>query len=59
MKNWKILATANGLGIPEEQLDRITPSLDALEAAFRPLAAGIPFEIEPAIILSEQAIDNQ
>ena len=37
------------LGIPEDELARITPSLDALEAAFRPLVQTIPLETEPAL----------
>jgi hypothetical protein len=50
MKNWKLLATAQNLEIPEPELELIIPALDALEAAFRPLAATIPAETEPAVI---------
>ncbi len=35
--------------IPEEALERIAPALEALEAAFRPLAAAIPEDVEPAV----------
>jgi hypothetical protein len=49
MKNWKKIAEAHDLRIPDADLDRIAPSLDALEAAFRPLAKTIPDDIEPAI----------
>ncbi len=41
MNRWK--------DIPEEALERIAPVLDALEAAFRPLAAAIPEDVEPAV----------
>lgn len=49
MKNWKMIAEANQLRIPEPDLDRITPALDALEAAFRPLTHNIPDDVEPAV----------
>ncbi len=50
MKNWKLAASGMNLGIPEDDLDRIVPVMEALESAFRPLAAGIPHETEPAVI---------
>jgi len=50
MKNWKLLAAAQNLEIPDSDLARIIPALDALEAVFRPLAANIPPQIEPAVI---------
>ena len=49
MKNWKKIAEASELRIPEPDLDRITPALDGLEAAFRPLAKDIPHDVEPAV----------
>jgi len=49
MKNWKRIAEANELRIPEPDLDRIAPALDALEAAFRPLTKNIPDDVEPAV----------
>ena len=58
MKNWKKIAEANDLRIPESDLERIAPALEILEAAFRPLAKTIPDEIEPAItfrIIPERA----
>ena len=48
-KDWKKIARANGLAIPDAALDRIAQSLDALEADFRPLASALPPETEPAI----------
>ena len=56
MKNWKQIAAGYALPIPEEQLARISPSLDSLDAAFRPLLDRIPLETEPAIILSFDAV---
>ncbi len=55
-KNWKKIAEGRGLALTDAELERFTPALDALEAAFRPLLALIPFETEPAIILSESAV---
>jgi hypothetical protein len=48
-KDWKKIARANGLAIPDAALERIAQSLDALEADFRPLARALPPETEPAI----------
>ena len=49
MKNWKKVAEAYDLRIPDSDLERITPSLDGLESAFRPLTRTIPDDVEPAI----------
>ena len=49
MKNWKKVAEAYDLRIPDADLERIAPSLDGLELAFRPLTKTIPDDVEPAI----------
>lgn len=49
MKNWKKVAEAYDLRIPDSDLERIAPSLDGLESAFRPLTKTIPDGVEPAI----------
>jgi hypothetical protein len=49
MKDWKAIAKAEGLEIPVRDIESIAPGLDALEAAFRPLANGLTWEIAPAI----------
>jgi len=41
---------ASDFDIPEDQLERIAPVLDALEAAFRPLVNDIPPETEPVTV---------
>ena len=56
MTDWIALSRARALDIPEDQVARIAPSLDSLECAFRPLLAKLPYDLEPAIILSEQAV---
>jgi hypothetical protein len=47
MKNWSKMAEAAGLDIPD--IGRITPALDALEAAFRPLTKTIAHDAEAAL----------
>ena len=48
-KDWKKIAHASGLAIPDAALDRIAPSLDALESAFRPLVRALPAEADSAL----------
>ena len=50
MKDWKLIVKAQGLDISEQEVDRMQPTLDTLEAAFRPLTTRIPFDLEPALI---------
>jgi len=57
MKNWKQMAEAAGLEIPD--MERITPALDGLEAAFRPLVKTIPHDVEPALIFLAAAEEQQ
>lgn len=49
-RDWKLLAEALALEIPAPDIEKVSAPLDALEAAFRPLAAAIPHEVEPAVI---------
>ena len=56
MKNWKQISDSSGFNIPD--LDRIVPTLDALEAAFRPLVKAIPYDVEPAVIFRSTADDS-
>jgi hypothetical protein len=48
-KDWKKIARASDFPIPEPQLDGVAQSLDAMEAAFRPLVRALPPETEPAV----------
>ena len=50
MKNWQLMTQESQLDISQEELGRLTPVLDGLEAAFRPLTAKIPLETEPAVV---------
>ncbi len=50
MSDWRLAARARCPDIPADEVDRIVPVLEALEAAFAPLAARIPLEAEPATV---------
>jgi len=50
-RDWKAAAAAFAPEIPADQIEKISPSLDALEAAFRPQVARLPLETEPAYVL--------
>jgi len=52
MTDWKTLAAARCPDIPAEAVSRMVPSLEALEAAFRPLAKQLKAEDESAIIFA-------
>ena len=47
MRDWRALA--KGLGMDGESVDALAGPLDALESAFRPLAASLTPDLEPAI----------
>lgn len=49
-RDWKTLARALALDIPETDVERIAPALDSLESSFRPLAEEVPPLAEPAVI---------
>ena len=49
MKDWKKIASAYDLKIPEDEFERIAPALDSLEKSFRPLVQAIPQDLEPAL----------
>ncbi|MES1258870.1 MAG: hypothetical protein ABUS51_10585 [Acidobacteriota bacterium] len=59
MTDWTALARARGLDIPADAVEAIAPSLQALEAAFRPLPGKLVFAEEPAVTLSEGAVLGQ
>ena len=46
--DWEALVRARGLEIPPEQLDSVIEPLRALDRRFRPLAAALSFDLEPA-----------
>lgn len=52
MIDWTSVARAATPEIPSEQVERLRPALDALEAGFRPLIDRIPLPTEPAFVLA-------
>jgi hypothetical protein len=54
MKDWKRMAETAGLEIPD--VERLAPSLDALEAVFRPLVEAIPHDAEPPLVFLPEAL---
>ena len=57
MKNWKRIAAALDTGLSEADVEKIAPTLDALEAVLRPRIAAIPYETEPAVVFEPHAED--
>ena len=53
--DWKALAKARELEIPEADLERIAARLEALEKAFRPLARKLTPDQEPAAVFRAEA----
>jgi hypothetical protein len=47
-KDWKKIARASGITIPDTAFERIVPTLDSLDAEFRPLVRALPPASEPA-----------
>ena len=58
MSDWNIISQGWDLNIPKDAVDQVAPALDALHASFRPLLAKLPHMVEPAVILSEQAVQG-
>ncbi len=50
MKDWKLTSKAWNLPVTDEDLDKIIPSLNGLEAAFRPLVQSLGPNTESAMI---------
>jgi hypothetical protein len=50
MTDWTALANALALNIPEADLARAVGPVAALEPLFRPLAATLTSDVEPAVV---------
>ncbi|MBI4877239.1 MAG: hypothetical protein HY822_21640 [Acidobacteria bacterium] len=50
VRDWKMLARALSLDIPEGDVEKIVAPLDGLESSFRPLAENVPLLAEPAVV---------
>ena len=58
-KDWKKIARASGLTIPDSAIDQIERPLDDLENAFRPLTRTLEPTTEPAGYFHADAEDGQ
>jgi len=58
-KDWKKIARASGLTIPEPGLDAVAQPLEALEADFRLLARALDAAAEPAVIFRAGPEESQ
>ena len=56
-KDWIKIAELLGVPAPANP-ELFLKSLNALEATFRPLVSSLPFETDPAVILSESAVEG-
>ena len=52
MKDWKKIASAYGIVIPDADFERITGPLDSLEKSFRPLVEEMPQDLNPAFLFA-------
>jgi hypothetical protein len=57
-KNWKAIAAALNVEIPDSDMEKIQVSLDSLDQALRPLLKNLPHETEPAVIFQCQPKEN-
>lgn len=59
MTNWKLLAEAHQLAIPEPELERIVPTLDALDKAFRKVLSGLPADTDSSLVFQADVSRTQ
>jgi len=58
MTNWKEVANTIAPDIPQEQVERVSPLLDAMRAAFLAQTSRIELTIEPSYIQAVQEIEQ-
>jgi hypothetical protein len=58
-KNWKAIAAALSLDIPEDELETIQAPLDSLDKAFQPLLKTLRHDTEPAVMFQCQPEENR
>ncbi|MGD0872954.1 MAG: hypothetical protein ABSB88_25700 [Bryobacteraceae bacterium] len=54
MKDWESIAKASGVEIPAHELQRVSKTLAALEATFRPLVGELEVSLEPAAVFQAE-----
>ena len=55
--DWKAVAAARGLDLPEAELAKLSAMMEALEPAGKALAANLTFDIEPSTTFGEEAVE--
>jgi hypothetical protein len=58
MTDWRLAARARCPDIPADEVERIAPVLEDLEAAFAPLAVRIPIDCEPAAVFTAKPAEK-
>jgi len=58
-KNWKAIAAALNVEIPDSEMERIQASLDSLDTAFQPLLSNLPHDTEPAVMFQCHTEETQ
>jgi hypothetical protein len=55
MRDWKAIAKASGIVLPEKELDALAKPLQALEEVFRPLVKDLTPDQEPVLEMFVEA----
>lgn len=58
-KDWKKIARASGMAIPDSSLEGIAQPLDSLEADLRPLIQALDHAAEPAVTFQADPENGQ
>ena len=56
MTDWKTLTTARGLQLTDAELTNLASALNALERAYKSMAASLTHDVEPATTIAEEAL---
>lgn len=59
MPDWKLVAAGRGFDIPDQDMERIAPVLDAMEAGLRRLIPTLPLLLEPIVTFRCQPEEEQ
>ncbi len=57
MTNWKLLAEAHQFAIPEPELERIVPTLEALDEAFRKVLSRLPADADSSLVFQADVFE--
>ena len=54
MRDWKLIAKASGLELPDAEMDRLVTTLEKLDETFRSAVQGLHSVLEPATTFSAE-----